>query len=370
MKIHGKDKLKKEALEIIQKHNYNGVVIMPTGSGKGAIMIEIIKQLNPKTILYTCDNKLLRDETFKAEVIKWGAEEYLNRITMTCYQTAHRWKKKHFDLLLADEGDVMTSEKYINLLANNTFENILVFTGTLKEDRQKILEQFVPVIHTVSIKEAEEVGAVNKANIFFVNYQLTALENNKYLSFNRRFKEILNKENLTTHDKFKLKQIQLGRKLFLENLNSSKEATRYLLKKLYNNHNNKILIFCGSTEQADRVCRWSYHGKNENSDFLNKFNDGEIRVLSVVGKIDRGVNLKNRVNNVIWESPKRSKTRLMQQGGRARRLNEDDYTNMYFMIPYFRSSNGLIKPTVVLDYVLESGNELDLNNAKTIEIKI
>jgi superfamily II DNA or RNA helicase len=368
--LNNKAELQKEALRIIEQNDYNGIVIMGTGTGKGKVMVDIIKKLNPKTILYTCDNKLLRDITFKEEVIKWGGEEFLDRITMKCYQTTHKWKDKHFELLLADEGDVMSSEKHINTLKNNKFDKILIFTGTLRDDRREILEEYVPLIHHVTISEAEEIGAVNKANVHYVTYQLTALENNRYLGFNKRFKEILDKKELTNHDKFKLKQIQLGRKLFLQNLNSGRLATRELLKKLYSNHDNRILVFCGSTEQADKICRWSYHGKNEGLDYLNKFDANEIRVLSVVGKIDRGVNLKNRVNTVVFESPERSKTKIMQRSGRARRLETDEYTNIYFMIPYYRSTIGLIKPTIIWDYVLESGAELDLANAKTIEIKI
>ena len=163
--------------------------------------------------------------------------------------------------------------------------------------------------------------------------------------------------------------IQGQRKLFLQSLNSCREATRQVMKRLYNDHNNKILIFCGTTEQADRVCKFSFHGKNEKLNFLEKFNNNEIRVLSVVSKIDRGLNIDS-VNNIIFESPTKSKTKTMQRSGRARRLDVDMITNCFFMIPYYRDRINNLKPTVVMDYVLQSAEDLDLENAKILNIKI
>lgn len=365
-----RDKIQQEILKIIEEHNYNGTVIAPTGLGKSFIMIEVIKRLKPKSILYGCDNRILRDKTFKAEVIKWGAEEYLDRIDMKCYQTIHKWKDKEYDLFLCDEGDASLSDKHKNVHFNNKFKHRLILSGTLSDDKRTLANKIAPIIYDGNVGEAEERGVVNKAKVTFVTYNLTTMEEEKYNGFNRRFATLLNGE-MTNHDKFKLKQIQLGRKLFLQNLNSGRLATRELVKQLYSNHDNKILIFCGSTEQADKICRWSYHGKNEGLEHLEKFNQDEIRVLSVVGKIDRGINVGGKgVNIAVFEAPSRSKTKTMQQSGRTRRLHVDEVTNIYFMIPYYRNSRGQVKPTVVMDYVMESGADLDLNNVTYLNIKI
>jgi superfamily II DNA or RNA helicase len=239
----------------------------------------------------------------------------------------------------------------------------------MTEDKLRIVQSYVPVIHELKINEAEDRSVVNKINVTYVNYELTALENAEYLSFNEQFKKILVKTQLNKWDKMRLNGVQRRRKLFLQSLNSSKEATRCLIKKLYGDHSNKILIFCGTTEQADKVCKFSFHGKNESHNWLDKFNDNEVRVLSVVSKIDRGLNIDG-VNNIIFESPTKSKTKTMQRSGRARRLGVDEITNCYFMIPYYRDRTNNLKPTVVMDYVLESAEDLDLANANILNIKI
>ena len=367
--LMNKDKIQSEIKTSIRNNKYNGCILAGTGIGKGKIMVDIIKELKPLSILYICDNTILRDETFKNEVIKWGAEEFLDRIDMQCYQTTYKWKDKRYDLLLMDEADFGISPQYIKVLKNNTFTNKLLFTGTMTEDKLRIVKSYVPIIHELKITEAEQRSAVNKINVTYVNYELTALENARYLSFNEQFKKILNNQILTKYDKIRLKMIQGQRKLFLQSLNSCKEATRQLMKKLYNDHNNKILIFCGMTEQADKVCKFSFHGKNEKLNWLEKFNNNEIRVLSVVSKIDRGLNIDS-VNNIIFESPTKSKTKTMQRSGRARRLDVDMVTNCFFMIPYYRDRINNLKPTVVMDYVLESAEDLDLANANILNIKV
>jgi superfamily II DNA or RNA helicase len=364
-----KAKLQEEILNKIKQNNYNGIVIAGTGIGKGRIMVEVIKTLKPKSILYTCDNKILRDVTFKKEMELWDAHEYIPLTTFECYQTTHKWENKEFDLLLMDEGDFAITPKYIKVLLQNKFKNVLLFTGTLDKDKRRIITKYYNVIHEVDIKEAEDRKVVNKANVVLVNYNLTALENAEYLSFNNQFKRILAKTSLNKHDKFILKIIQNKRRLFLQNLNSSREATRMLLHSIYVRNKTKILIFCGTTEQADKVCRYSFHEKNKELNNLQKFDDGIITVLSVVGKIDRGLNIKG-VNNVIFESPTRSKTKTMQRSGRSRRLEVDDETTIYFMIPYFRTIRNELRPTVIMDYVLESGEDLNIEQAKSINIQI
>lgn len=366
-----KDTIQKEILESIRKNNYNGIILGATGIGKGKVMIDIIKELDPESILYTCDNTRLRDVTFNAELLKWGGEKFVNKIDKECYQTVYKWENKEYELLLADEADFFITPEYFKFFLNNKFKKILLFTGTMHEDKLKIITKYLPVIHEVKIDEAEERGAVNKMKVYFVNYNLTAIENTKYLSFNESFKKLLGGHNkkLNNHEKFRLKVLQRQRNFFLKSLDSGYHATRQLMKKLYNNHNNKILIFCGLTEEADRICKFSYHGKNDNPELLQKFNNSEIRVLSVVDKIDRGENL-NGVNCIIFHSPTRSKTKIMQRTGRGRRLDKDQITHCFFMIPFYKNRLGLIKPTVVNDYVLNAGEDLDLTNAKTINLDI
>ena len=365
-----KDIIQGEVLDSIIKNGYNGVVLGATGIGKAKIMVDVLKLLKPETTLYGCDNTELRDKTFLDEMLKWDGEEYIDKVDRQCYQTIYKWKDKEYDLFLADEADFFITPKYFEVLKNNKFKHILLFTGTMTDEKRNIISNYLSIIHEVKIAEAEERGAVNKIKVYFVNYNLTAIENAQYLSFNEQFKKLLSgNRRLNNQEKFRLKVIQRQRNLFFRRLNSSHFATRELLKKLYNNHKNKILIFCGLTEEADRICRYSYHGKSTDPTLLEKFNNWEIRVLSVVDKIDRGVNL-NEVNCIIFKSPSKSKTKIGQRSGRARRLQKDKISHCFFMIPYYKTRRGELKPTIIHDYVWTGASDLDLGNATILNINI
>jgi superfamily II DNA or RNA helicase len=131
----------------------------------------------------------------------------------------------------------------------------------------------------------------------------------------------------------------------------------------------RMLIFCNSTEQADRVCTYSYHTKNAQEGYLDKFNNGDIHKIAVCGKIDRGVNL-NSVNTAILEYVTRSETKAVQKLGRGKRLNVDELLDVYILIPYYKKfGSNKPYPTVVLSKVQEACKNLGIENAKTYIVK-
>jgi superfamily II DNA or RNA helicase len=153
-------------------------------------------------------------------------------------------------------------------------------------------------------------------------------------------------------DQKALERVQIARKHFLAGLTTSKNVCRRLLGELHAIKTNKVLVFCGLTEQADAICKYSYHAKSEEN-FLPAFDAGDIRVLTVVGKVDRGINLVG-VNNIIFESPVKSFTKFTQKSGRGRRLNVNEVLDIYYLIPYYKDKRGNIAPTIVKKWVYES----------------
>lgn len=347
--------IQKDVVNSIESNGFNGFAIAPTGIGKAWILIQILKKLNPKSCWYLCDSTDNRDTTFKKELIKWGAEKWLDRIEFMCYQTAYKLKGFKVDLLLADEADFSLTEKYSEVYSNNSFKHKALVSGTLSPEKYSILAGLdIPIVYHMEIDEAEEEGALNKANYFLVNYLLTPSENKKYLNFNRTFARVLNRP----HSRKEVEFIQISRKHFLSSLKSSVNVCRKLMKHLYEkDSHSKILVFCGLSEQADAVCKYSYHSKTDDT-FFKSFDKGEIRVLSVVAKADRGLNI-NGVNIIIFESPTKSSTKFKQRSGRGRRLGIDDVLDVYFLIPYFKDLRGKVRPTIVYDWVFKTAGKLN-----------
>ena len=144
-----------------------------------------------------------------------------------------------------------------------------------------------------------------------------------------------------------------------------------MAKWLINNlkpRNEKILVFCGLSEQADRICANSFHEKNKNHKALEDFEKGLIKVITVVNKVDRGLNIEN-VRNIIHESVGRSKTRMTQRNGRGMRLDINEKLNVFFLIPYYLSMWGERKATIVLQWIKDALKDMDTSNVKTITYK-
>ena len=342
--MEGRDKILKDALNSLRKHNYNGVLLIATGAGKTRIMVEAIKELKPKSILYLSDRRELRDKTFIHELHKWDASYLIPIIDMECYQTAYKWKDKKYDIVLADEFDAGLTDKYINVFNNNSFTYKILVSATLSEEKRYKARKIAPIIYEKNQKELIESKVLNKIKFIFIKYDLEGEENKKYLRYNDMFSNLLSSPQ-TNRTKKSLEMLKLERKHFLSGLKSSVKVTRWIVDNL-SSKNEKVLIFCGLSTQADKVSPNSYHSTNNNIEALRKFEDGSIKELSVVGKITRGVNITD-VKHIIHNTVSSSKIEMVQKIGRGLRLKQDETLNVFFIVPYYTHPKYGRKPTII-----------------------
>ena len=346
--------LQTEAVDCLQDHNFNGFVIAPTGMGKAWILIECLKRIKPVgKIWYLCDSTENRDRSFPNEMIKWGAEKWIDQVEFMCYQTAYKREDENIELCLADEADYALTPEYIKGLQNNNFQHLVMVSATLDRSKRALAKSIVPIVFERNIKEIEDAKILNGARHHLVNFMLSDDENDEYLDYNRRFGKLLTGD--TRRNQKQLEMLQIQRKHFLSSLATSKNVCRRLLKELHAIPGNKILVFCGLSSQADAICKFSYHSKSE-VNHLQDFDLGKIRVLSVVGKIDRGVNLVG-VNNIIMEAPSKSPTKFTQKTGRGRRLAANEILDVYYLVPYYTDNKGRISPTIVKRWVYEAASK-------------
>lgn len=359
-----KEQIQNEAFEALKKNNFKGFVHIPTGVGKGKLLMDVLNFIKPDSGIYLVDSELNRDFTFKNDLKKWGYEKYIPTLEYYCYQSAHKLKGEHYNLALCDEADFSLSKEYSKFYKNNTFDYLVLCSGSLEESKKQLLKKLgIPIVYSLSIEEAEDRGAINSTKHYFVNYKLNSEENKKYLAYNDQFVTLLNKEKLNP---FQLNMLKIKRKQFLSKLDSSYKVANALLKDIKNSDfTAKTIIFTGLSEQADKF-KYSYHSKNEKNENLEKLHKGEIDHLAVVEKITRGQNIDG-INNIIHESPSSSLTKLQQKTGRGRRLHKDDHLHCYYLIPYYKTRKGETKPTIVQSWV--TNNSQDLNIKKVINYK-
>lgn len=355
-------KMQDEAKAAVRAANYIASLLITVGGGKGKIMLdlamELIKKYNIKRILYVCDNRRLRDsstEGFPQEIEKWGSPELKKIIQCECYQTAYEWKDREYDLILADEADFAMTPEYKKVFTNNKFRFKLLVTGTLSPTKKKLLESIAPIVYKFTTTDAEKRGVVNKTTYLMYNYKMTESESREYIKWTKAIGKAIAAEKTPQQINFLLGK----RKEVLYTLDSSYHAVRKVMKWLWaTDKQTRLVIFCERTSQADKVCNKSYHGKNEKDDNLTKFQNGEISGISVVGKIKRGINLKN-ANTAIFEMlTGTSSTEFEQRNGRMKRLKTSEIAKVIFMIPWFctQDSEGetIWKPTIVDQWIYKA----------------
>lgn len=389
--LNEKRRIQLEALKALIRNDYNGIFILPTGTGKSWVLIDalrrLIKKHNYEKVWYLCNSTDLRDVDFKKELELWNAKDLIPRIEFMCYKTAYKRAGEEVDVLLADEMDFSLSPEYSKVYFNNTFKHKILTTAFIDKKKLPLAKKISEIVYDKGLQEVEDKKVLNRSQYFFVHFLMNKEEVEQYVKYNEKMLNLSiklgqlksewhyvsafdkpNIENQIRNVNDRIEIVSRARKRFLNSLDSSKETCRKLMREIYNeNKQCKILTFCELTKQADKVCRYSYHGDSSSNQNLEKFRNDEIQALSVCGKINRGVNIKG-IDHIIFESSNSSKTQMTQRLGRGKRLEVDKFLKVYFLIPCYYE-NGKVKFTKVRSWVLNAAGNLDLSKAKTYRFK-
>ena len=272
------------AINAVEKNNYNCTILASVGFGKTKVMLDLASDLVEKglvtNILYLCDSRRLRDsetDGFVAEVNKW--QPHLKKIMKCeCYQSFYKKVGEEWDLVLGDEVDMCITAKYVQGLLHNKFKYKILVSGTITKAKRKIINQIAPIVFEFLTDDAEDAGIVNKSRFHSYNYRMTEQESEKYRWFNKKIM-LISMTDGPDSDAFQFWVRK--RKHFIHKLQSSVEETRKVMFEFYRrDHSNRLVIFCELTDVADSVCRYSFHGENENDDNLTKFQNKKHRLTS------------------------------------------------------------------------------------------
>lgn len=369
-------KAQKEGKDAVRQANYNACMIASVGLGKGKMMLDLAQELYDagkiKTVLYVCDSQRLRDsdkEGFPQEIEKWVSPELKKIIRLECYQTTYKWENKEYDLLLADEFDFAVSPSYVKIFLNNKFKYKIVVSGTCSKAKEEIIKTICPIVFRYTTEDGENQQVLNKTKYYIYNYKLSDEESEEY----RRLTLKVAQAMAVDADENTKRFWTLKRKHFLSRLESSQHHCKKIMKWLYDqDKKTRMVIFCEDTDQADKVCKYSFHGKNEKDDNLTKFQNGEINAMSTVKKIRRGINMRTLMA-AIFEMLSGSSTEFDQRNGRLKRLPVDEVATVIFMCPWYKkkpTDNGGIfyKETVVADWINRATSNFKNITFKTLKL--
>lgn len=379
-----RDEIQAHAESLWHKDGRKNTLVLGTGVGKTKTATNITKTLlglklltKKSSILLLVSDTNLRDNSWKDEFTKWGLEDLWGSVQAECYQTAYKWKDKHFDFVIADEVDFCLSEEYSLFFKNNTYSMLLGLTGYVEEAKKEMLQSIAPISYTYTTNTAQAENILNKVHLVSVNFDLSTVkdvevkykdkatgamksfmqsENEQYAYLQNQCDVLLGKvrrlekkvaESISwgpddvkelTATENRLKYAWRQRTEFLYKSKSSARAARVLSDKILQSKRSKVLVFSVRKLQSSIICKHTYNADTSElgkAKLLANLNAGKVREMGLCKALDRGANLEG-INAIVMESYNSSKTSFQQRHGRGCRLDPNDMLYLYVLVPYFK----------------------------------
>jgi superfamily II DNA or RNA helicase len=333
-----KDEIQDECFkELVNHHRCSAALSM--GTGKTLLGLKHMKHFHKEGNRYLVvapKNSIF--QSWKDDAVKFGMEELVPCITFTTYLslTKHDWTR--YNALYLDECHSL--KEHMSLWLSQFGGRILGLTGTPPRskftEKGKMMDMFCPVVYRYSTDQAVEDNILNDYQIYIhllpLNPNKTMLvktktgkswttsEQDSYYYYTRKIDQ--------TFDQKTLQFLRIQRMRQMMNF----ETKELYAKKLFDSIDTKCLLFANTQDQADKLCKHSYHSMNPNSEEnLEEFKSGKINKLSAVLQLSEGINIPNLKSCIILHSYS-SNTKTAQRLGRALRLNPNDKSEVHILV--------------------------------------
>lgn len=342
----------------------NFLLILSTGFGKTYCALDILKQrVKVGLPLLIVIPRLVLIESWKAEIKKFGLEEYLPYITFTTYQSLHKYEKSKWNCTIYDECHHL-SERCKKLINNiYSYHNVFLSATVKKDLKDWIIQNYLPDVIEVNLRNAINNEVLPDPKVYLMPLQLcdtffteTIIKESKtkkkwaacfykdrwkYLKdYNVKikctqkqyYKEISNdieywKKRALSNSIFKNKWLKLCSDRLKWLSDKKTDIVLNLLKYL---KNYRTLTFCNSIEQTELLGKYCINSKNKLSgDYLNMFNNKKIKHITSVNMLNEGCNLTD-CKIGIFVSINSSEILIKQKNGRLLRHKEP-----IIIIPYY-----------------------------------
>ena len=325
-----REQVQTKALEVISDKKRCGLGIS-MGVGKTRIAINHLKSnFNPFIKALVVIPKLSVKDSWMEELDKTNLVTLKEHLAFTTYLSLNKHNPNEYDIVYLDECHSLLLSHEPFLSTYNC--KILGLTGTPPKrhgsEKYRMVQKYCPIVYKFSVDQATDNNILNDYKIIVHELQLNKLQtvkkNNKngghwytselkdYQYFSQRL------EDAQTQ-----KQKQFSAVMRMKAMMEYPTKESYV-KGLLQNISDQVVIFANTQKQADRLCKYSYHSKNKQSeDNLQLFSDGRISQLSCVLQLNEGVTIPNLKQGIIMHAYGNER-KTSQRIGRLLRLNPNE----------------------------------------------
>jgi superfamily II DNA or RNA helicase len=322
-----KDEIQLKALESTNSKNRCSVVL-GTGVGKTLVGLNHIdKNSNDLMRVLVVAPKKSIFQSWKDDAVKFELQHLLQRITFTTYLSLNKHNPNDYELVYLDEAHSLLDSHRSFL---ETYKGkILGLTGTPPKykdsEKGRLVNEFCPVVFKFGADDAVENKILNDYQIIVHQLKLSSKLNYVVETKGKKFptSEQKNYSYWGTRIDTGAGQSHILRVMRMKALMEYPTKEKYT-KMLMEHIKAKCIVFANTQEQADRLCHYSYHSNNPQSEKnLELFKEGTIKQLSTVLQLSEGVNIPNLKQGIIMHAYGNER-KASQRIGRLLRLNPDD----------------------------------------------
>lgn len=363
--MNKREQIQKDALTVALQHKKCGLGIS-MGVGKTLIGLKYVDHLQQENMgklrVLVVAPKLSIFDSWKSDAEKFNID--ISNLEFTTYLSLNKHNYQNYDVVVLDECHSLLLN-HIQFLGHYN-GRILGLTGTPPRyndsEKGKMVNQFCPIKFTYITDDAVEDDILNDYRIIVHKMSLSSGNNIPVKLKDREFytSEIKNYNYWSdrVYEANSPKQRQITSVMRMRALMDFKTKEIYT-KQLLEDMHAKCIVFCNTQEQADRICTYSYHSNNpESEDNLQQFKEGNISELSCVMQLNEGVNIPDLEVGIIlhaYGNERKSNQRI----GRLLRLNPDQ-TSLIHILCY--------KNTIDETWVGEALKDLDSNKIKYFDV--
>lgn len=332
--MKNKDEIQNEALEILLK-NKKGAASISMGVGKTRLGLMHMKRvLTLDSAFLVVAPKISIFQSWKDEAKLFNCEYLLEHITFSTYISLHK-QTNSYDVIYLDECHSLTdtAESFLNSHTGM----IIGLTGTYPKrgDKFKRLSKYCPVRYEYVVDDAVADKILND---YKIQVHLLPLETRNTLAIKSKkgtFYSSEAKQYKYWNNRLAIEQnpkSQQFLRIMRMKVLMSFTSKEFYAKKLLEKTNEKCIVFANTQEQADNLCKYSYHSNNSSSDSnLELFKKGTINKLSCVHQLSEGITIPNLKESIIMHSYGGTSAKLNQRLGRTLRLNPDDVATVHIL---------------------------------------
>jgi superfamily II DNA or RNA helicase len=266
-------------------------------------------------------------QSWKDDAEKFSMHHLLGRIVFTTYLSLNKHNPNDYNMVCLDEcHSILDSHRgFLQLYKGK----ILGLTGTPPirdySEKGKLVHEFCPVVYTFKADDAIENGILNDYQI--IVHQISLSKEKNYLVTTGGKKFMTDEESNYVYWSRRIDvgsgNMHMLRVMRMKAMMEYPSKEKYT-KKLMESVNSKCIVFANTQAQADRLCQYSYHSGNKDSEEnLLMFKSGEITKLSTVLQLNEGVNIPDLKQGIIMHAYGNER-KASQRIGRLLRLNPDD----------------------------------------------